>query len=991
MKSENLKILLVKRLCWFVAAIAIFMGNLGAWGQTYVNRVPDGQGGYGLVPVRITGAVAWPAAGSPYILEGWDWNLIVENGGSLTIEAGAVVSLPSSRDGGAIEVKGTFHVLGTAINPVLFKRNEAEGSWSGIRFMDGSQGILQHAILEDSGHQSVGWQAWHPGAAVYAQNSAPTVSNTTIRRSYGHGVWITQAASPLVEDCRIEQAALQAISWHAFWTNAAPIFRRNSGVSNHWNVVNVGNGTLSGKVTFAANDMPYYLQGWDSNLTIEKPGVADVEPGVIFKCGYGRSGGAVVVSGQMNSNGTADAPVIFTSEYDDTLFGDTNQDGTNTTAVAGSWSGIRFQSGGAGAWKHTLVRAAGHISQGWQGWHPSAAFFITDSSPRLENVIIEASQGRGLSFANSDAEIISCAIRNTGGLAIGFEANGLTAIPNFAGTTASGSAINGICLSGLAGTVRLPVYDLPYVVYDWLTISSNAVVTIAPGALMMFAYMDNSSYKCGILVQGKLQAQGTPSQPIRFTSIDDTQSRPAMRPVAVQKAAAPGDWNGIYFDAGSGGSITFCELFYAGYLNAFWNGLGGGSIIVQDAAPRIANNLIWKSGGVYSGDSGHGMRFQNSAAVVESNIIDSASAYAFAVAGTVTSAFPAFRENISTNCGFNGIRLPASFNTNAILEAAGIPYIVYPNVLIPTNVTVQVAGGSVIKFAETDPGQGRMWTVQGRFETLGTRDHPVVMTSLRDDTAGGDSNNDGGKTQPLDGGYADWAALTVIDGGSVGLAFTTLRYGGYMNPYWSQEGGGMIALWNGSVEAADCSFLNPGAPYGESSRALYQRGGSLTLTDCRIEGGQYGLDVSSGKLTVLNECIVTGQTKMGVNNTSGLVVDARNTWWGDASGPLDASDDRSTGGSYNPAGKGVAVSNNVLYDPWRVSVAEQITLNIYRAVEVEFSTQPGNSYVIQSSDLEGGPWTAVGEPIVGTGQTMRKLISIIGQPKRFYRVQLLGQ
>jgi hypothetical protein len=991
MNNVNLQILRAKMLRWFVATVAILIGNSVASGQTYVNRVTDGQGGYSLVPARVTGVVTWPSSGSPYILEGWDWNLIVENGGSLTIEAGVVVSLPSSRDGGAIEVKGNFNVLGTAQNPVLFKRNETEGSWSGIRYMDGSQGILQHAVLEDSGHQSMGWQAWHPGAAVYAQNSAPTISNTIIRRSYGHGMWIAQAASPLVEDCRIEQSTLQAISWHAFWTNAAPTFRRNSGVSNHWDVVYVGNGTLSGKVTFAANDMPYLLQGWDSNLTVEKPGVVDVEPGVLFKSSYGREGSAVVVRGQMNSNGTSDSPVIFTSEYDDTLLGDTNQDGTNTTAVAGSWSGIRFQEGGTGAWKHTLVRAAGHVPQGWQGWHPSATFFITDSSPRLENVVIEASQGRGLSFANSDAEIINCAIRTTGGLAIGFEANGLTAIPNFTGTTASGSSINGICLSGSAGTVRLPVYDLPYVVYDWLTIPTNAVVTLAPGVLMMFAYMDNSSYKCGIVVQGKLQAAGTANQPIRFTSINDTQSRPAMKPVATQKPVAPGDWNGLYFDAGGSGLVAFCELFYAGYINENWNGYGGGAIIANEAAPHIANNLIWMSGGVYAGDSGHGMRFQNSAAVVESNVIDSVSGYAFAVKGTVTSAFPAFRENVSTNCGFNGIRLPTSFNTNTLLEAAGIPYIVYPNVLIPTNVTVQVAGGNVIKFGETDPVQGRMWTIKGRFETLGTRDHPVVITSLRDDTAGGDSNNDGGKTQPLDSGYADWAALTVNDGGSAGLAFTTLRYGGYMNPYWSNEGGGMIALWNGTVDATDCSFLNPGAPYGESSRVIYQRGGSLTLTGCWLEGGQYGLDASSGVLAVLSDCKVTGQTKIGVNNTSGIVVDARNTWWGDASGPLDSSDDRAVGGSYNPAGKGVAVSNKVLYDPWRNSVTEQITVNIYRAVEVEFSTKTGSSYVIQSSDLEGGPWIVVGEPIIGTGQPMHKLISTIGQPKRFYRVQLLGQ
>ncbi len=959
-------------------------------GQTYVNRVPDGQGGYSLVPVKIAGAVTWAASGSPYVVEGYDWNVVVESGGSLTIEAGTVVSLPASRDGGAIEVLGTLQVLGTVEKPILLKRNEGEGSWSGLRFMDGSQGTVQHAILEDSGHQTTGWQGWHPGAAVYAQNSSPAIRHTTIRRSNGHGVSVTRAASPVVENCRIEQSVLHAIAWQGFWTNAAPIFRGNTGTGNHWDAVFVGNGTLSGQVTLAANELPYYLQGWDGNLVVDKPGVLDVEAGVLCKVGYGRDGGAVVVLGQMNCKGSSSAPVTFTSEYDDSLAGDTNQDGTNTTAVAGSWSGIRFQEGGTGAWNHTLVRAAGHITQGWQGWHPATAFYIKDSSPRLENVTVEASQGRGFSFGNSNAKILHCSILNSGGAAIGFEQNGLNAIPEFTGTTAVGNGYNAICLTGDVGTLRLPNYELPYVVYDWLVVPTNAVLTLDAGVLMMFSYEQNNSYKCGMRILGRLQAVGTPGQTIRFTSVNDAQSRAAVHPATAQVAAAPGDWNCLYFEPESAGEVSYCDLFYAGYMNANWNHYGGGAISVNQASPRIANNVIWKCGGIYAGDSGHGVRFSNSGSVVESNLVDSASVFAFNVTGNATSAFPAFRGNSATNCGFNGIRLPTQFDFDTVLDTAGIPYIVSPSVRIPPQVTVRVAGGNVIKFAETSPVEGRMWTVEGRFETLGTSAQPVVMTSLRDDTAGGDTNNDGNKTAPLDSGYADWASLTVKNGGAANLSSTTLRYGGYLNTYWSSEGGGLIALWDGTVEASDCSFLNPGKPYTESSRAIYQRGGSLRLNNCRLEGGEYGLYSTSGVLALLNSCRISGQTKFGVYNTSGFLVDAKNTWWGDASGPLDTSDDRGTGGSHNPDAKGVAVSDKVLYTPWTTSSVEEITMNIYTAVEVEFSTKAGSSYMIQSSDLEEGPWTNVGQPILGTGQVLRQLLSTIGQPKRFYRVQLVG-
>jgi len=47
-----------------------------------------------------------------------------------------------------------------------------------------------------------------------------------------------------------------------------------------------------------------------------------------------------------------------------------------------------------------------------------------------------------------------------------------------------------------------------------------------------------------------------------------------------------------------------------------------------------------------------------------------------------------------------------------------------------------------------------------------------------------------------------------------------------------------------------------------------------------------------------------------------VVINAENNWWGDPSGPLDTSDDRATGGFYNPGGLGDRVSNYVDYEPW---------------------------------------------------------------------------
>ncbi|MBI3781948.1 MAG: hypothetical protein HY270_00955, partial [Deltaproteobacteria bacterium] len=50
-------------------------------------------------------------------------------------------------------------------------------------------------------------------------------------------------------------------------------------------------------------------------------------------------------------------------------------------------------------------------------------------------------------------------------------------------------------------------------------------------------------------------------------------------------------------------------------------------------------------------------------------------------------------------------------------------------------------------------------------------------------------------------------------------------------------------------------------------------------------------------------------------STSSSAIRAQNVYWGDDSGPLDGSDDRASGGLYNPSGHGDRVSDCICYDP----------------------------------------------------------------------------
>ena len=80
--------------------------------------------------------------------------------------------------------------------------------------------------------------------------------------------------------------------------------------------------------------------------------------------------------------------------------------------------------------------------------------------------------------------------------------------------------------------------------------------------------------------------------------------------------------------------------------------------------------------------------------------------------------------------------------------------------------------------------------------------------------------------------------------------------------------------------------------------------------------GVYVEDVS-GIAPTINYNNIEDNSQYGViNDNTAIVIDATYNWWGDNSGPYDPSDDRATGGDYNPLGKGDKVSDNVDYRPW---------------------------------------------------------------------------
>ncbi|MBN2137174.1 MAG: LEPR-XLL domain-containing protein, partial [Sedimentisphaerales bacterium] len=83
-------------------------------------------------------------------------------------------------------------------------------------------------------------------------------------------------------------------------------------------------------------------------------------------------------------------------------------------------------------------------------------------------------------------------------------------------------------------------------------------------------------------------------------------------------------------------------------------------------------------------------------------------------------------------------------------DNTGEPYRVTGDLTINPGVTLTIAEGVVVKF-----NGGRSMIVNGTLDARGTEAEPIIFTSYRDDSAGGDTNGDG----PSSGVAGDWEAL----------------------------------------------------------------------------------------------------------------------------------------------------------------------------------------------------------------------------------------
>jgi hypothetical protein len=221
-----------------------------------------------------------------------------------------------------------------------------------------------------------------------------------------------------------------------------------------------------------------------------------------------------------------------------------------------------------------------------------------------------------------------------------------------------------------------------------------------------------------------------------------------------------------------------------------------------------------------------------------------------------------------------------SINTDTTWTLANSPYIINP-LYISINATLTIEPGVIIKM---DRGN---FVVNGELIARGTKNQPIIFTSINDDEVGGravpwSSGN------PLPG---DWGAIEVRDGLAT-LDNVEIKYGGETCVY--------------EVRAKPIKLSTAYAGFCYNTPVI--SGGRIAINNSKINNNKIGLGFYGGDQIEINNSEIYNNQEYGLINFSERQLTASNNWWGDDSGPHHET--------LNPAGLGDKILGDVLFDPW---------------------------------------------------------------------------
>lgn len=673
---------------------------------TYVNRVPDGSGGYNIVDATLANQT-WTTAGSPYIVER---NVIVPKAVTLNVQPGVNVQ---AVNGFGFYIYGTLNATGASGTHITFtsgKGTPSDGDWLGIYLGPfAGASVLQYCDISYAGNYSGGngfgfFSGGYRMCSVCVDASSPRIANCSISRSQTHGIEVFGTGATIQNNTFANVGA----TWYDIFYSSPDTFPTISGNSGSGaGSVGVGipggNMAVGGHWTIAGANFPYFLT---ADLGVSAGAALTLDPGVSVQS----NGPGMFVNGTINAQGTAGSPISFTSR--------------NATKAPGDWLGIYLgpAAGGSILSQCTLNYAGAYRGgNGFGSFHTQyhyGTLFVDASFPTIANCTISNSATHGLELHSGGAIIQNDVFQSVGAGWYDVYYSIPDTFPVISGNSGSGTGYAGVGVPGGAMSAggRWPIAGaaFPYFLTADMTIDVPATLTIDPGVSVQ-------SGGPGIFVGGKMLAQGTASLPITFTTRNTTK--------------APGDWLGICIKPTGGASIlSQCAFSYGGAYRG-GNGFGSahstyhfGTLFVDTSSPTIANCAI-------SNSATHGLEVYGGGASIQSNSFSNISTNWYDVFYSTPDTFPVIGGNSGSGTGFWGVGVAGGTMTVGgrwVIAGTAFPYFLTADLAIGTAATITIDPG--VSVQSNGPGM----YVNGKILAQGTAGSPVTFTSRNATPAAGD-------------------------------------------------------------------------------------------------------------------------------------------------------------------------------------------------------------------------------------------------------------
>jgi PKD repeat protein len=215
-------------------------------------------------------------------------------------------------------------------------------------------------------------------------------------------------------------------------------------------------------------------------------------------------------------------------------------------------------------------------------------------------------------------------------------------------------------------------------------------------------------------------------------------------------------------------TVPVASFIYSGTLVV-------GSPITFTNKSTDATSYLWDFGDPASG--------ANNTSTTENpqHIYNAMGDYTVKLTATGTGGTNSISKNIKTNfggCVKEIVIVGASINTATTWDSCHIYYVktTFPGLFA----TLTIEAGTIVKFGAQ---HGMLVNTGGRLVVNGTAAAPVIFTSSKDDSYGGDTNGDSTATVPAKG---DWQFITFGLSSDNSLNYCKIMYAGYASETYEQ-------------------------------------------------------------------------------------------------------------------------------------------------------------------------------------------------------------